>query len=365
MLLQTQPVSPLLVPSIAIHRIKHCTWIETYFTFLGLPAEDDYPYQGEAARFEGDGIIADIHQFGDREAILTARGEILPDPLQGPETSLLLKAGSPGGVHVRTLSGVDSTALMDDGRVIGHIFEDCDAKYCILGDMRPDNPTATPVEQSLNVLRTIQEVLASVEMDFRDVVRTWFYNDQILEWYAEFNEARSAFFQQQSIELIPASTGIGVSNTTGVALVVKAIAVLPKNRSLTIRRVESPLQSEASTYGSAFSRAMEVTDRTSRVLYISGTASIEANGKTAHAGNPAKQIEKTMEVVEAILARNKMSLSDTVRAIGYFRHRYHIPLWDKYCQSQQLPPIPIILTECDICRDDLLFEIELDASTPI
>ena len=72
-----------------------------------------------------------------------------------------------------------------------------------------------------------------------------------------------------------------------------------------------------------------------------------------------------MEVVEAILARNGMNLSDTVRAIGYFRHREHIPLWRQYCQARGLAPIPILLTECEVCRRNLLFEIELDTARAV
>jgi len=56
-----------------------------------------------------------------------------------------------------------------------------------------------------------------------------------------------------------------------------------------------------------------------------------------------------------------MNFSDSTRAIAYFRHQEHIPLLDQYCRSRRLPPLPVILTQCDICRDNLLFEIELDA----
>jgi enamine deaminase RidA (YjgF/YER057c/UK114 family) len=249
--------------------------------------------------------------------------------------------------------------------MVGRYFEDRDARYCILGDIRPGNLKATPGEQTREVMETIQKSLVSAGMDFQNVVRTWFYNDRILDWYAEFNRARSTFFQRHGITAIPASTGIGVANRAGAALVAKAIAVAPKNGHATIRRVESPLQCEASAYGSAFSRALEVADRAARVLYVSGTASIEANGDTAHVGNATKQIAKTMEVVEAILERNGMSLGETVRAIGYFRHREHIPLWEEYCRGRELAPMPIILTECEVCRANLLFEIELDVATAV
>ena len=61
----------------------------------------------------------------------------------------------------------------------------------------------------------------------------------------------------------------------------------------------------------------------------------------------------------------RMNFSDTTRAIAYFRHREHIPLWERYCLARRMPLLPVILTQCDVCRDNLLFEIELDAARSI
>ena len=342
-------------------KVDHNTWIDHYFTFFAtLP---DLSNQVEAPLF--DPVIADIHQFGDAPSIGSVRAQIEMGKIRSPETALLSSAGAPAGGQIRMLSGVECTPLLSEGRIIGNYFEDANAKYCILGDIRPRNLGSSPGAQTGDVLRRIQRTLMTVGMDFRHVVRTWFYNDRILDWYGEFNKARATFFERQGFEVIPASTGIGTPNAAGSALIAKAIAVMPKNASVTIRSVDSPLQCEASAYGSVFSRALEVADPAARVLYVSGTASIAPNGDTEHVGNAAKQIEKTMEVVDAMLAENGMILADTVRAIGYFRRREHIPLWHHYCRNRGLEPMPILLTECEICRDDLLFEIELDVAAEI
>ena len=37
------------------------------------------------------------------------------------------------------------------------------------------------------------------------------------------------------------------------------------------------------------------------------------------------------------------------------------PLFKKYCKDNGLPRVPFALSHSDVCRDDLLFEIELDA----
>jgi len=360
--IQPPPESPAGSPAI-LRKIEHPTWMECQATLLIWTAANACNLKLDPFLNGDHTAFLNVHAFGDRERLASMHSELQAGNIQAPETALLQKPGIPGGIQVATISGINSTPLfVENGRIIGRFFEDSDAKYCVLGDVRPTNPQAPRGAQTTNVLNTIQRALTDAGMHFRNVVRTWFYNHDIVDWYAEFNQARTAFFQQHGITLMPASTGIGASNASGTALVVKAIAVQPKTRAVTVHRVDSPLQREASAYGSSFSRAMEVADRTGRILYISGTASILPNGETIHVGNVAGQIEKTMEVVGAILTQNGMSFSDSTRAIAYFRHQEHIPLWEQYCRTRQLPPLPVLVTQCDICRDNLLFEIELDAA---
>jgi hypothetical protein len=68
-----------------------------------------------------------------------------------------------------------------------------------------------------------------------------------------------------------------------------------------------------------------------------------------------------MEVTGAILKSREMNWSDITRAIAYFKHAEDAMLLQEYCRTYKLPPFPVIVTRSDICRDDLLFEIEVDA----
>ena len=248
------------------------------------------------------------------------------------------------------------------GREIGRYFEDGLARYCWLGGLVPRDLSEVEGEQALGVFRTIEEGLEEVGLDFRDVIRTWFYNDRILEWYADFNRVRTAFFEESGISLMPASTGIGAPNLAGAALAAKVFAIRPKNDRVKIRAAESPLQQSAFNYGSAFSRAISVETPFSRSLYISGTASIAAGGKTLYPGDPARQIAKTMEVVGAILSAAGMGFRDTTRAIAYLKNPADLPHWRQYCRDEGLGDLPCLEVCATVCRDDLLFEIELDAS---
>jgi hypothetical protein len=57
-----------------------------------------------------------------------------------------------------------------------------------------------------------------------------------------------------------------------------------------------------------------------------------------------------------------MELADTTRAIAYFRNPSDVPLWSDYFSRCGISGIPVVILCCDVCRDDLLFELELEAS---
>ncbi|MBW8017423.1 MAG: translation initiation inhibitor [Planctomycetes bacterium] len=253
--------------------------------------------------------------------------------------------------------------IVFEGKVAGAVYEDEHARYCLIGDLLPDDVTVSREKQTRNVFEKMNRILKTVGMDFLNVVRTWMYLEKLLEWYDEFNTVRTTFFEELGVfdNLVPASTGIGVANPAGAALVTDLFAVKPKTGHVKISEVESPLQCSATDYRSSFSRAIEVALPDHRTIYVSGTASIEPSGKTIHIDDVKKQIGLTMEVAEAILKGRDMGWEDTVRAIAYFKDIKDVPLFTKYCKDRNLPKMPFALSHSDVCRDDLLFEIELDA----
>jgi enamine deaminase RidA (YjgF/YER057c/UK114 family) len=197
----------------------------------------------------------------------------------------------------------------------------------------------------------------------RDGFQRWFYNDNILGWYREFNGVRTKFFQEKKVfeGLLPASTGVAGRNALGAALLSGLIAVKSDDEGVRAFEVPSPLQSSATQYGSSFSRAVELELPDLRRLYISGTASIDAQGKTIFLGDCAAQVRQTMEIVQAILQSREMDWGDVTRSLVYFKRGADAPLFEKYRQENGVPPFPAIVVENDICREDLLFEIEVDA----
>ena len=254
-----------------------------------------------------------------------------------------------------------------EGQIVGTAWSDADAEYCMLAGLLPEDVSRPRKEQARAVFERMEKVLGSCGMSFLDLVRTWFYLDRILDWYDLFNAVRTQFFTERQVfsGRVPASTGIGARNPSGAALVAGALAVRPKHPGTTAVAIPSPLQCPALDYKSSFSRAIELTFPDRRQLLISGTASIATRGASVHCGNVAAQIGFTMEVVHAILHSRGMSWCDATRGIAYFRDMESASLLGDWCRKHRIPELPVINMHATICRDDLLFELELDAvSTP-
>jgi enamine deaminase RidA (YjgF/YER057c/UK114 family) len=267
------------------------------------------------------------------------------------------------GTQFIALSGAELNPVMDGERLVGNWYETADARYCLLGDIRADDLSLSREEQTRNVFEKMEALLRQADMEFTDIARTWIYLNDLLEWYDEFNAVRTRFFEERGVfeKMVPASTGIGAGTAIGEAMVCALLAVKPKHDNVKVFAVPSPLQCPAIDYKSSFARAIEIDRPGSRLLAISGTASIEPGGETAHVGDCEKQIKLTMEVVHAILKSRDMDWTDTSRAIAYFKDIDDAPLLEKYCSEHRLPELPVAISHADVCRHDLLFEIELDA----
>jgi len=282
-----------------------------------------------------------------------------------------LEDGAPNalaGTQIWAVSGVPVHPVFADGTVVGSVFEDDSARYCRLGGVYPRDARAARRDQAHDVFNRLEQTLLTQNMTFADIVRTWFFNEDILSWYSDFNQVRSTFFSQRSVfdHLVPASTGIGGRNPLGTALVAGLLAVQEKTRGhLRAFAVPSPLQCQALEYGSSFSRAVEIATPGSRRLLISGTASISAEGDTVCVGDIEGQIDMTMRVVEAILSSRGMTWRNAARTVVYLPDLGDAPAFHRYCAAQNIESLPAVFSRSTVCRGNLLFEIEVDALHPL
>ena len=243
-------------------------------------------------------------------------------------------------------------------------FSDDSAEFVWAWGLVPPDPSKPRGVQTTELFETMEKLLAGYGMTFANVVRTWFYNDRINDWYAEFNAARSRFFESRNVfeTFLTASTGIGHSNPFGVALTSGLFAMKPKNGRARAEIVKSPLQTDAMTYKSSFSRAAEVDCASGRRLFVSGTASILPDSSdVAFVGDPVRQVDCAMRAALAIVESRGMTVRDVCRAIVYLKDPSTHAIWQDWLRQQGLPSDFATELVAEVCRPEWLFEVELDS----
>jgi enamine deaminase RidA (YjgF/YER057c/UK114 family) len=307
-----------------------------------------------------------------RARALGGVGSSWPVPATFIEGSPL--GGSPiAGIHVIAARGHAEIAS-DELRAYGTLVETKTARLLGLSDVgrRSAGRLAPgPAEDAAAALDAAERLLAGAGFSFRDVARTWFYLRDILDWYGPFNAVRNAAFARMGLMgangngRIPASTGIAGRNPRGCWTTLDLLAVAPRGgRAAGIRRLHSTKQNEATSYGSAFARATEVTLGEARYVFVSGTASIDDRGASAHFGNFEAQARFAIEAVRALLRGTDASLGDIRQATVFLKRRQEAPAFERIAREARLDPRLLVTTIADVCRPELLFEIDATAVLP-
>ena len=189
----------------------------------------------------------------------------------------------------------------------------------ITGNGQDGQPRATFREQCDMMFTTAAELLRRHDACFRDVLRTWCYLDDIDRDYLEFNISRNDFFQREEVRRLPASTGIRAGLHPPGALCGLDLYALLNPEGATVEVMHCATLNEAPAYGSSFSRGMKLCLPEKTVLFISGTASVDESGATAHVGDSRRQIERMLLNVEKLLAPHGAGFDDVVQVISYLK----------------------------------------------
>lgn len=229
---------------------------------------------------------------------------------------------------------------------------------------------ADPRRQAERMFLRAEEALVERGMAFAQVARTWIYLQDLLGWYREFNAVRTGFLGARGItggnggRPFPASTGIQ-GHRGAEACLMDLCAIAAATPEAQVRPVlGSARQREAFAYGSSFSRAMRVAQGGWQTLFISGTASLDAAGRTLHAGDRRAQIQETLACVAALLAEQGGTLADVCSATVFGKDEATLRLFAEMAAAGSVPAFPHVPVLADVCRPDLLVEIEALAEIP-
>ena len=301
------------------------------------------------------------------ETIRQGRSETYGELDDGVAPSFLVAAeGSTGpiaGVQVHAISTENKPDVVRlDQTACGRILHAPGCTLLTLSSISAPQ-SGNNTEQARIMMEMGESVLKQFGGDFLSVPRTWMWLKDILSWYDEFNRVRNDFFTERGLigagtrQSMPASTGIGLGPDNGGHCAMDLIAILEPTDCTQYLQVTGK-QHCALEYGSAFSRASRSIMPAGQTVFVSGTASIDADGATTHIGDAAGQINATIENVRAVLTEMQSSEKDLVHVIAYCKTTEVEQVFNSIKGNLDWPWITVI---CDICRPDLLFEIEATA----
>ncbi len=187
-------------------------------------------------------------------------------------------------------------------------------------------------------------------------------------------QGRTTTADTPSLDIAAASPGereeltkLGILSTLGEIVAGPGAGLTAGVPSVARRAVTVPdVLNEAFDYDrpSSFSRALSFEIADTRILLISGTASVDENGRTIHVGDFRAQCWRTYRNITAILSAEGMDWGDIVRTSCYLRdierdYRDFNEVRTTFFQWLGLDPLPASTgIQARLCREDLLVEIE-------
>ncbi|PUA26607.1 MAG: hypothetical protein B0W54_22965 [Cellvibrio sp. 79] len=223
-----------------------------------------------------------------------------------------------------------------------------------------------------NIFRLINE------QGYPHLFRMWSYipglnqdNSDNLEIYKDFcfgrSEAFSAEFSRSLAQVLPAATGIG-SCARKVAVYFLA------KKTPDLIHIENPIQIPAYKYppqygvkAPSFARATYVPFGNGEYrMYLSGTASVVGHS-SHHPDSIEKQCETTLLNIQRLIDADNLknygiehpvNLVDLDMIKVYIRHRHDFAAVQRICSAFFRPGTSVIYLHADICRKDLLIELE-------
>ena len=280
------------------------------------------------------------------------------------EVGVLSSKENDVAVERRTCDGVAYTVV--EGRGMRQV-------HCggIGSDLLLDDPEA----QAAEVFAKMGAVLQQEKMTFGHVVRQWGYIEGLLDVrddcpkghqrYQAFNDVRTAAYARSEFPSgYPAATGIGQA-TGGVVL---EFIALDAPLDVGVAPLSNPRQTDAHCYSREmlvgeslarlknkstpkFERAKLVTRGDEETVFVSGTAAIVGERSVAP-GDVEAQTRTTIENIAALVGDTRLS-----RLRAYVKRSEDIGAVRAICEDAY-GSIPAVYVQADVCRDELLVELE-------
>ena len=239
----------------------------------------------------------------------------------------------------------------------------------------------------------MHKVLEAENMTFNNIVRQWNYIGKInkvfrqgsltTQHYQAFNKVRSEYYREyRSVSDFPAATGIGMK----YGRVMIDFCAVSSTKDVQIKSIANPRQINPYSYDQAvligttdtgqkqpplFERAKLLIFSDTWRLFVSGTASIIGQ-ETTGIGSLEEQTFVTIENISKLVSKENLSIHCPEinhdkplrfrRIRVYVKNDCEIPAVKSIC-TKFYSKIPSIYIQADICRTNLLVEIEADLTS--
>lgn len=241
------------------------------------------------------------------------------------------------------------------------------------------------MDQANGAFELMQKILKKENLTFSNVVRQWNFienilktkkeEDKITQNYQVFNDVRSSYYDTCEFKFgYPAATGIGMS---AGGVIIEFLATEHPGEVL-ILPISNPNQIDAHSYSRKalignsdkistpkFERAKIVKISDSVIVFISGTAAISGQ-ETITESDIEIQTERTILNIRNLISKENLSkygiftkpdLNSFSYLRSYVKNRTEIPKVIQVC-NKYFAGVPSLYLSADICREDLLIEIE-------
>ncbi|MDO5981128.1 hypothetical protein [Flavivirga spongiicola] len=238
-------------------------------------------------------------------------------------------------------------------------------------------------QQSRAIFRVIRAVLEFENMPISSIVRQWNYIPDITRFekdfqhYQQFNDARTLFYEGVNWKKgFPAATGIG---TRYAPLLIDVIAMkghLGEFPLMNSKQVNAHIYSNDVLLGAGdsvlkqrstpkFERAKLIEEKQSVSVFVSGTAAIVGEESLA-LNNASEQTNITIDNIKNLISKEALSFCEPklefIRV--YVKNPPDYGAVKRVCESR-LSDVPAVYVEADICREELLVEIEAFAKVTV
>ncbi|MBI4602511.1 MAG: hypothetical protein HY721_11180 [Planctomycetes bacterium] len=358
---------------------------------VGRQVEDAYAQLGEALASEGASLDCVVQEtvffrairddlpgfLKARERHLLSRGSLYS---YRPATIWIQQAPVDPGVRLE----ISATAVVPRFRSLSSSWnlwgappcgcDECFQASCrvsYLGNQKQlfagnicGEPT-TVFDEAYSMFVAAEGLLRQEALDFRSVARTWIYLRHMEQDYAELNRARRTFFQHAGVAPPPASTGIQGAPFAVEHRFAMSFYAIHSPLGVPRERMTTPTLNEAPSYGADFSRGTRVVEANRAVLIVSGTASVDEEGRSAHVGDFGAQAERMLLNIRTLLEGQRATPADVVSGITYLKRPADAPRMRRILARRGFTGFPNALVQASVCRPELLCEMEVVAALPL